>query len=57
VLAPLALLGGAFVLPAGRACLSIVRGATGAELIAVLRDTGLAELVYATGVAVGLVLS
>ncbi|MGI8675823.1 MAG: 1,4-dihydroxy-2-naphthoate polyprenyltransferase [Nocardioidaceae bacterium] len=57
VLAPKALLGAAFALPVGRACRSVVRGDAGGELVAVLRYTGLAQLVYATGIAIGLALS
>jgi len=57
VLAPEALLGAAFALPAGRACQRVVRGAEGQELVEVLRATGLAELVYAIGIAFGLALS
>jgi 1,4-dihydroxy-2-naphthoate octaprenyltransferase len=41
----------------GWAVAAVARGATGSALIPVLRDTGLAELVYAVGLATGLVLA
>ena len=41
----------------GLAVAAVARGATGPALIPVLRDTGLAELVYAVGLAAGLVLA
>lgn len=51
---PWALLGAAYLVPAGRA-LGVVRaGATGPELVPVLALTGVAELVYALGLFVGL---
>jgi 1,4-dihydroxy-2-naphthoate octaprenyltransferase len=42
------------VLLAGRAWLAVQRGARGRDLIPVLRDTGVAELVYAAGLFAGL---
>jgi len=54
---PQTLLGAVFVLPAARAVTPVLRGDSGPPLVAVLRDTGLAELVYAAGIAVGLALS
>jgi len=49
----LALLAAALVLPAVS---QVLRGCTGRELIAVLRDTGLAMLVWASATAIGLVI-
>ena len=49
----LALVAAALVLPAVR---RVLRGCTGRELIAVLRDTGLAMLVWASATAIGLVI-
>ncbi|MBA3574683.1 MAG: 1,4-dihydroxy-2-naphthoate octaprenyltransferase, partial [Pseudonocardiales bacterium] len=46
-----ALIAAALVLPAVR---RVLRGCTGCELIAVLRDTGLAMLVWASATAIGL---
>ena len=57
VLAMPVLLGAAFALPAARALGPVLRGATGPALVPVLRDTGLAELVYAAGITLGLALS
>ncbi len=54
---PWALLGLAFVAPAARALRPVLGGAVGPALVPVLRDTGLAELVWALGVAVGLALA
>ncbi len=51
---PWVLVGGLFVLPAARALRVVRSGASGLALVPVLRDTGLAELVYATGIALGL---
>ncbi|MGI8576825.1 MAG: 1,4-dihydroxy-2-naphthoate polyprenyltransferase [Nocardioidaceae bacterium] len=42
---------------AAHALIVVRRGATGASLIPVLRDTGLAELVYAVGLCAGLLVS
>ncbi len=56
VLAPSTLLGAVFVLPAARATIPVVRGDVGPPLLAVLRDTGLAELAFAVGVGLGLAL-
>jgi 1,4-dihydroxy-2-naphthoate octaprenyltransferase len=54
---PLALLGLVFLLPAVPAVLSVLGGATGRDLIAVLQRTGLAELLYALGLFVGLLVA
>ena len=54
---PWVLLGAVVVLPAGRALRVVLSRATGLALVPVLRDTGLAELAYAAGLAVGLTLS
>jgi 1,4-dihydroxy-2-naphthoate octaprenyltransferase len=56
VVEPLAALGAAGLLIAGRTWWTVRAGATGRELIAVLRDVGLAELVYASGLFAGLVI-
>jgi 1,4-dihydroxy-2-naphthoate octaprenyltransferase len=49
---------GTLALPfAARADRQVRRGATGRDLIPVLRDTGLTELVYAVGLAAGLALA
>ncbi|MGH3496559.1 MAG: 1,4-dihydroxy-2-naphthoate polyprenyltransferase [Nocardioidaceae bacterium] len=53
---PWTLLGALSVLPAARASRRIATRASGLALIPVLRDTGLAELVYAAGIALGLAL-
>jgi len=53
----LALLGLVFVLPAVPAVTSVLGGAAGRDLIAVLQRTGLAELLYAVGLFVGLLLA
>ena len=53
---PWVLLGAPAVLPAGRALRVVLSRASGLALVPVLRDTGLAELVYAAGVAFGLAL-
>jgi 1,4-dihydroxy-2-naphthoate octaprenyltransferase len=55
VVEPLAALGAAGLLIAGRAWWTVRAGATGRDLIGVLRDVGLAELVYAAGLFAGLV--
>ena len=52
-----ALCGLVFLLPAGAATLRVLGGTTGRGLIPVLQQTGLAELLYAAGVFVGLLLS
>ena len=52
-----ALLGLVFLLPAVPAARSVLGGATGRDLIAVLQRTGLAELLYALGLFVGLLLA
>lgn len=56
VATPWALLGLAMVPLAVRARQIVASGAGGMALIPVLRDTGLAELVYAAGLAIGLVI-
>jgi 1,4-dihydroxy-2-naphthoate polyprenyltransferase len=53
----LALFGLLFLVPAGSATRRVLTGATGRGLVPVLQQTGLAELVYALGVFVGLVLA
>ena len=53
----LALLGLAFVLPAVPATRLVLSGTTGRELVPVLQKTGVAELLYAAGVFVGLLLA
>jgi len=57
VLSPWTLLGAAFLLPAARALAVVLGGAGGARLVPVLPDTGLAQLVYSAGIALGLALS
>ena len=54
---PLALLGLVFVLPAVPATRLVLTGTTGRELVPVLQKTGVAELLYAAGLFVGLVLA
>jgi 1,4-dihydroxy-2-naphthoate octaprenyltransferase len=49
-----ALLGLAFLVPAGRAVRTVLGGTTGRELVPVLQATGVAELVYAGGIFLGL---
>ncbi len=56
VATPWALLGLLALLPAVRAVRAVLGGAVGRALVPVLRDTGLTELVWAVGVAVGLAL-
>ena len=51
-----ALLGAVFLLPAGHAARVVTGGAHGPELVPVLQLTGAAELQYALGILVGLVL-
>jgi 1,4-dihydroxy-2-naphthoate polyprenyltransferase len=51
-----ALLGAVFLVPAGRAVGTVTSGAGGRELVPVLQLTGVAELLYALGLLVGLVL-
>src|SRR3954451_22510608 len=53
----LALIGVAFVVPAVPATRMVLAGATGGDLVPVLARTGLAELVWAAGVFVGLLLA
>jgi 1,4-dihydroxy-2-naphthoate octaprenyltransferase len=53
---PWAALGVAGVVIGARAWWQVRSGATGPELVAVLRDTGVAELVYAAGLFAGLVI-
>jgi 1,4-dihydroxy-2-naphthoate octaprenyltransferase len=48
------LLGPVMIIPAAR---TVLVGARGRDLIGVLKATGLAELVAATGLAVGLILA
>jgi 1,4-dihydroxy-2-naphthoate polyprenyltransferase len=54
---PLALLGLAFLLPAAPAGRLVLTGAAGRDLIPVLQRTGIAELLYAAGLFVGLLLA
>jgi 1,4-dihydroxy-2-naphthoate octaprenyltransferase len=49
-----ALLGLVFLLPAARALRTVLGGATGRDLVPVLQQTGVAEILWALGVAVGL---
>jgi len=49
-----ALLGLAFLAPAGAATRIVLSGATGPALVPVLQQTGIAEILWAVGVAVGL---
>jgi 1,4-dihydroxy-2-naphthoate octaprenyltransferase len=53
---PLALLGLVFLLPGAPAARLVLTGAAGRELVPVLQRTGLAELLYAVGMFVGLLL-
>jgi 1,4-dihydroxy-2-naphthoate polyprenyltransferase len=53
----LALLGLAFLVPAVPAVRLVLSGTTGRELVPVLQRTGLAELVYALGIFVGLLVA
>jgi 1,4-dihydroxy-2-naphthoate octaprenyltransferase len=53
----LALLGLVFLLPAVPASRVVLAGATGRDLVPVLQRTGLAELLYAAGAFVGLLIS
>ena len=53
----LALLGLAFLLPAAPALRTVLRGTTGRGLVPVLQHTGQAELVYAAGLLIGLLLA
>jgi 1,4-dihydroxy-2-naphthoate octaprenyltransferase len=53
----LALLGLAFLVPAALATRLVVTGASGRALVPVLQRTGVAELVYAVGLLVGLLLA
>jgi 1,4-dihydroxy-2-naphthoate polyprenyltransferase len=57
VVTPWALLALVSAAPAARALGPVRAGATGLGLVVVLRDTGLTELVYAAGLALGLVLA
>ena len=57
VATPWALLGLLGLAPGVRACIPVLRGATGMALIPVLRDTGLTALVYGIGLGIGLALS
>lgn len=50
----LALLGLIFLLPAARGLRTVLGGATGRDLVPVLQQTGVAEILWALGVAVGL---
>ena len=52
-----ALLGLAFAVPAASATRLVLTGTTGRELVPVLQQTGVAELLYAAGVFVGLLLA
>jgi 1,4-dihydroxy-2-naphthoate octaprenyltransferase len=49
-----ALLGAAFLLPGGRAAGAVAGGASGRDLVPVLKLTGTAELLYAAGMLAGL---
>ena len=53
----LALLGLVFLVPAGLGTRLVLTGAVGRDLVPVLQRTGVAELVYAAGVLVGLLLA
>jgi 1,4-dihydroxy-2-naphthoate octaprenyltransferase len=53
----LALLGLVFLVPAASATRTVLSGATGRGLVPVLQQTGVAELLYAVGVLVGLLLA
>jgi len=53
----LALLGLAFLVPAAPALRTVLRGTTGRGLVPVLQHTGQAELVYAAGLFIGLLLA
>jgi 1,4-dihydroxy-2-naphthoate polyprenyltransferase len=53
----LALLGLLFLVPAGLGTRLVLTGAVGRDLVPVLQRTGVAELVYAAGVFVGLLLA
>ncbi|MGI8612997.1 MAG: 1,4-dihydroxy-2-naphthoate polyprenyltransferase [Nocardioidaceae bacterium] len=53
---PAAALGAVGLPPAARAVWRVQRGTVGPELVEALRDTGLAELGYAVGLAIGLAL-
>ena len=53
----LALLGLAFLVPAGRAARQVTSGARGRDLVPVLQLTGVAELLYGAGLFVGLALA
>ncbi|GAA1477952.1 1,4-dihydroxy-2-naphthoate polyprenyltransferase [Nocardioides aestuarii] len=50
----LAVLGLVFLVPAVRALRTVLGGATGRDLVPVLQQTGVAEILWALGVAVGL---
>ena len=50
----LALIGLVFLVPAARALRVVLGGATGRDLVPVLQQTGVAEILWALGVAVGL---
>ena len=52
-----ALLGFVFVLPAAPAVRDVLTGTTGRELVPVLARTGIAQLLYATGIFLGLLLA
>ena len=52
-----ALLGLAFAVPAASATRLVLTGTTGRELVPVLQQTGVAELLYAVGVLVGLLIA
>jgi len=54
---PLALLGMLCLLPAGSATRRVLTGTAGRGLVPVLQQTGLAELLYALGIFVGLLLA
>ena len=54
---PWTLLGLAFLVPGLRAVRLVLGGSTGRELIPVLQLTGVAELLYAVGLFLGVVLS
>ena len=52
-----ALLGLLMLMLVGPACTRVVGGASGRDLIGVLRDAGLAELAYAAGLLIGLLIA
>ena len=55
VTSPWALVGFAYAVPVTPAVRTVLGGATGRELVPVLQAVGVAELVYAAGIFLGLV--